>query len=78
MVSAHPDWMAPRGEEQFFSDAGAVPVIRSPAGESTRTHVSHGRHPGRAIARPAEVLAGIRGDSLHQRVSSDPRMGRLT
>ena len=62
-----------RGEELLFSDAGAVNVSRSPAGEVTApTH--HGDAPS-----PAEVLAGIQGTSLrHERVSDHPATGRLT
>jgi hypothetical protein len=61
-----------RGEElNFFSDAGAVNVSRSPAGERTApTHHSDS---------PGKVLAGIQGTSLlHERVSSHPRTGWLT
>ena len=59
-----------RGEELLFSDAGAVITSRSPAGELTaRIHRSDS---------PEEVLSGIQGTSLRQRVSSHLRMGRLT
>ena len=68
-VSRHPDRTAHRGEEQFFSDAGAVHENRSPAGESA--------HACDVDPLP-RVPLGIAGDSLRQRVSSDPRMGRLT
>jgi hypothetical protein len=62
-----------RGEELFFSDAGAVNLSRSPAGEATApTH--HGEAPS-----PAEVLAGIQGTSLlYERASLHSAPGRLT
>lgn len=60
-----------RGEELLFSDAGAVNSSRSPAGELTA--------PVHRSDSPEEVLPGIQGISLlHERVSSDPRAGRLT
>jgi hypothetical protein len=60
-----------RGEELFFSDAGAATTTRSPAGEKAA--------PIHHSVAPAEVLAGIQGTSLlHERVSSHPRTGWLT
>ena len=70
-----------RGEElKFFSDAGAVNVTRSPAGEAPAPIPSSDTpRPGHACARAEEVLAGIQGTSLlHERVSSPPAVGRLT
>jgi hypothetical protein len=60
-----------RGEELFFSDAGAVTTTRSPAGEVTA--------PIRRSDSPEEVLAGIQGASLrHECMSPGLRSGRLT
>ena len=70
-----------RGEElKFFSDAGAVNISRSLAGEATAPiHSSDTPRPGHACARAEEVLAGIQGTSLlHERVSSHSASGRLT
>ena len=62
-----------RGEELFFSDAGAVTISRSPAGEATAP-IHHGDSPS-----PAEVLAGIQGASLlYERASLHSAPGRLT
>jgi hypothetical protein len=62
-----------RGEELLFSDAGAVKVARSPAGEAatpTRQHTPN--------AGLAEVTSGIQGIVLLVTVSSRPAFGRLT
>ena len=72
-VLARRNTMRLRGEELFFSDAGAVNASRSPAGEAT-TPTRHGDSPS-----PAEVLAGIQGTSLlHERVSFSSATRRLT
>jgi len=72
-VLARPNATGLRGEELLFSDAGAVTVSRSPAGEVTAP-IHHGDRPS-----PAEVLAGIQGTSLrHERVSFHSATGRLT
>jgi len=61
-----------RGEELFFSDAGAVTISRSPAGEATAP-IHHGDSPS-----PAEVLAGIQAASLRATRELPPAIRRLT
>ena len=60
-----------RGEELFFSDAGAVNTSRSPAGEATAPTSQHN-------AGQAEVTSGIQATVLLVTVSRHPAIGRLT